>query len=278
MLGGIAVFLWAFIFSVSQSFTRVTGTASMPVDLALGIGVGLAGGLAGALVVWLFLYFVLGRRHTSSGMVLLGVLAGIALVGAVPASGFRVVGAGMSAEQQAVDAIRERVRLRREALAERIRNERDALVQQDFFEARALAAPGGLTRARNKVKTLREMLVRAGAEDEQLQAQARAEIAQLPVSGPRRDLMLRGFEGGVAAEEEETRINVELSTMLFDEMDAQLDVLERRRWVVEYGQIAFTSTADMTVFNTHARRIHDISDELDSRATQRSRQLEAAGM
>lgn len=269
VFGAIAVFLWAFIFSVSQSFTKVTGTANMPVDLALGVGVGLAGGLLGAALVWALLYFVLGRRHTSGGLTLLAILAGIAVVGAVPASGFRVVGAGMMAEQKAMDEVRQRVEARREALSDRMWDERAAIVQEDFFESGALAERGGLARARGKVRDLREMMVKAQADDEQLRVQARAEIGQLPVSGPRRAQMLKAFEQGVASEKEDTQVSLELSTMMFDEMDAQLDILERRRWVVEYGQIAFTSLSDMNDFNTRARRIQEISAELDAMANRR---------
>lgn len=265
VIGAILVFLWAFIFSVAQSATTVTGTANMPIDLTLGIGVGLLGGLGGAMIVWLLLYFVFGGRQASRGQFLLVVLAVAAVVGAVPASGFRVVGAGMAAEQDGMEAIRTRVDARRLAMTERVGAERDALVGPDFFGSRELAAPGGLARTRIKVRALRDMLVRAGAEDKQLQAQARAEIARLPVSGPRRAKMMQGFEIGVASETEQTKINVELSTMLFDEMDAQLDILERRRWVLEYSELAFTSRSDMDAYNVHARRIQEISAELDAR-------------
>ncbi|MDQ8027911.1 MAG: hypothetical protein REJ23_04225 [Brevundimonas sp.] len=276
VFGGIAVFVWAFAFSVSQSLTKVTGTASMPADLALGLGVGLAGGLAGALVVWLFLQFVLGRRKTSNGRVLLAALGGIAVVGAVPASGFRVIGAGMAAEQDAMAVIRQGVEERRAAARERMFAERDALVGQDFFEAVDLAEPGGLRRARDKVKALREMQARADAQDEGLRAQARTEIAAMPVSGPRRAQMLRSFEEGVAHEKAETAIGAELSAMLFDEMDSQLTILERRRWVVEYGQIAFTSTSDMNAFNIHATRVQQISAELDQRVAAREQRIRSA--
>lgn len=276
VFGGIAVFLWAFIFSVSQSLTKVTGTATMPLDLALGLLVGLVGGLLGALVVWLFLYFVLGRRHTKSGLMLLGVMAGIAVVGALPASGFRVIGAGMHAEESAVDEIRRRVDVRREAMNTRIETEREALVGQDFFESRALAAPGGLTRARTKVKALRDMVARSEVEDAQLQAQARAELAGLPVSGAKRALILRGFDESAGRETAEGRISIDLSQMMFDEMDAQIDILERRRWVLEYGQIAFTSLSDMNAFNMHADRIRDISTELNTVADTREQRLNAS--
>lgn len=274
VFGGIAVFLWAFIFSASQSLTRVTGTANLLVDLVLAVAVGLAGGLLGALVVWLFLYFVLGRRHASDGRILLAILAGVAVVGALPASGFRVIGAGVSAEKDAMEAVRQGVESRRAAARERMQDERDDLVNTDFFEAVDLAEPGGLVRARNKVKALRELLVRAGAEDELLREQARREIAALPVSGPRRDQALRGFEEGVAREKAETAIGTELSAMLFDELDAQLTILERRRWVVEYGQIAFTSVPDMNAFNVHAVRVQQISAELDGRAAAQDRRLQ----
>lgn len=278
VFGGIAVFVWAFAFSVSQSLTKVTGTASMPADLALGLGVGLAGSLAGALVVWLFLQFVLGRRKMSNGRVVLAALGGIAVVGAVPASGFRVIGAGMAAEQEAMAVIRQGVETRRADARERIQTERDALVSQDFFEAVDLAEPGGLSRAREKVKALRAMLVRANVEDENLRARARAEIATLPVSGPRRAQMLRGFEEGVAREKAETAIGAELSSMLFDEMDAQLTILERRRWVVEYGQLAFTSLSDMNAFNVHATRVQEISVELDRRVAAQEQRLRSASV
>lgn len=275
MFGGIAVFLWAFIFSVSQSLTQVTGTANMLIDLAAGIGVGLAGGLLGALAVWLLLYFVMGRRHTAGGKVLLAVLALIALVGAVPASGFRVVGAGMGAEQKAVEAIRQRGAVRRDALIARVEAQRDAVVDQDFFEPHDLAEPGGLTRARGKLTILRGLGMQAVASQAQLQAQARAEVAALPVSGPRRDLMLQGFDTAAAAEAAEEKIGVELSHMLFDQMDAQLDVLERRRWVVEYGQIAFTSEADMNDFNTRALRVQEITAELERQRREQVRRQNA---
>lgn len=265
VIGAILVFLWAFIFSVAQSLTTVTGTANMPMDLAAGIGIGLLGGLGGALIVWLLLYFVFGGRQASRGKLLLVVLAVAAVVGAVPASGFRVIGSGTAAEQDGIDAIRTRIDARRVAMTERLDAERDTLLGDDFFQSRELAAPGGLARTRNKVKALREMLVRADAEDNRLQAEARAEIVQLPVSGPRRAMMMEGFETGVASETEQSKISVELSTMLFDEMEAQLDILERRRWVLEYGQIAFTSRSDMAAFNMHAGRVREISAELDAR-------------
>ncbi|WP_420478533.1 hypothetical protein [Brevundimonas sp. FT23028] len=271
VFGGIAVFLWAFVFSLSQSFTRVTGTANMPVDLALGIGAGLAGGLVGACLVWAFLYFVLGRRHTSGGVVLLAVMAGVALVGAVPASGFRVVGAGMMAEQKAMDDIRQRAETRRNAVDDRIWDAHAAIVQRDFFEPRALSERGGLARARGKVQALRELMAGAKAEDEQLMAQARAEIRELPISQARREQALRAFEAGVANEQKAAEVSLELNDMIFDEMDGQLDVLERRRWVMEYGQIAFTNLSDMNDFNARARRVQEISAELNRQASPQAR-------
>ena len=271
VFGGIAVFLWAFVFSLSQSFTRVTGTANMPVDLALGIGAGLAGGLVGACLVWAFLYFVLGRRHTSGGVALLAVMAGVAVVGAVPASGFRVVGAGMMAEQKAMDDIRERAETRRNAVDDRMWDAHAAIVQRDFFEPRALAERGGLVRARGKVQALRELMARARADDEQLLAQARAEIRELPISQARREQALRAFEAGVANEQKAAEVSLELNDMIFDEMDGQLDVLERRRWVMEYGQIAFTNLSDMNDFNARARRVQEISAELNRQASPQAR-------
>ena len=120
VIGAILVFLWAFIFSIVQTFTKVTGTASMPVDLILGIGVGLLGGLAGAFVVWLILYFVFGGRRSSKSGLVLALLAGVAVVGAVPASGFRTLGQGMRVENEAVDAVRSQVNARRDAQIERV--------------------------------------------------------------------------------------------------------------------------------------------------------------
>lgn len=274
VFGGIVVFLWAFIFSVAQSLTKVTGTANLPLDLVMGIGIGLIGGLAGALLVWLILFFVFGRRHTPGGVTLLGVMMLIAAAGALPASGLKVVGAAFGAEQSAQDTIRTRADARRDAATERLREARDALVKEDFFETAALIEAGGLARARRKVQTLREMVAQSEAEDDRLRSQARAEIAALPVSGPRRAIILREFDAGVVAEKADTKIGADLSLMLFDEMDAQLDILERRRWVVQYGEIAFTSTSDMNAFNMHVRRIDEISDALDERAEARERKIE----
>lgn len=277
VIGGIVVFLWAFIFSVSHDLTKVTGTANMPVDLVLGIGVGLLGGALGAVIVWLLLYFVFGgRRRGSKGHVLLGVLVGVAIVGAVPASGFRVLGAGMHAEEQAIEAVRAGVNTRRQAQIERIGAQRDALVNSDFFEARALGAPGGLTRARGKLNTLRALLVEAEADDERLRAQARTELGQIPVSPARRASILREFDAAVATEREEAKITGELSEMLFDEMEAQLDVLARTRWSLQYGQIAFATQRDMNAFNVRADRVDEISRELDARDRARESRLNNA--
>ncbi len=276
VIGGIVVFLWAFIFSVSHDLTKVTGTANMPVDLVLGIGVGLLGGALGAVIVWLLLYFVFGARRSSKGPVLLAVLVGVAIVGAVPASGFRVLGAGMGAEEEAIEAVRAGVNTRRQAQIERIGAQRDALVNSDFFEARALGAPGGLARARGKLNTLRALLVEAEADDERLRAQARTELGQIPVSPARRASILREFDAAVATEREEARITGELSEMLFDEMEAQLDVLARTRWSIQYGQIAFATQRDMNAFNVRADRVDEISRELDARDRARESRLNNA--
>ena len=276
VIGSILVFLWAFVFSVSQTFTRVTGTANMPLDLAAGIGVGLLGGLAGAVVVWLILYFILGGRRSPKGGMVLALLAGVAIVGAVPASGFRALGAGMNAEDEAAAAVRARVDARRDAEAERITAERDAIVSQDFFEARALGAPGGLIRARNKLKALRELSARAEVGDDRLRAQARAELARVPVSAARRQAILRDFDAAVAREYEQAGIGAELSQMLFTEMDAQLDILSRTRWSVESGQIMFTTDRDMNAFNVRADRVDEIQRELQKMEQARQTRLNAA--
>lgn len=276
VIGGILVFLWAFIFSVAQSFTRVTGTANMPVDLLAGIGVGLLGGLLGAGIVWLILYFVFGGRRSPRGKLVLAILAGVAVVGAVPVSGFRVLGAGMAAETDAINAVRAQVNARRDAQMERVGRERDALVNQDFFEPASLGAPGGLARARAKLDTLREMLAKAEGEDDQLRARARIELAQVPVSPGRRAAMLREFDTAVAAEREEDRISAELSRMLFDEMEAELDILARTRWTVDYGQITFTTARDVNLFNVRADRVDEISRELDAREQARAQRIAAS--
>ncbi len=276
VIGSILVFLWAFVFSVSQSFTTVNGTANMPLDLATGIGVGLLGGLAGAIVVWLILYFILGGRRSPKGAMMLALLAGVAIVGAVPASGLRALGAGMNAEDEAAAAVRARVDARRDAEAERIVAERDAIVSQDFFEPRALGAPGGLARARNKLKALRELSARAEAGDDRLRDQARAELARVPVSAARRQAILRDFDAAVAREYEQAGIGAELSQMLFTEMDAQLDILSRTRWSVESGQIMFTTDRDMTAFNVRADRVDEIQRELQKMEQARQTRLNAA--
>jgi len=276
VVGGIVVFLWAFIFSVAHDLTKVTGTANMPVDLLFGVGVGLLGGVLGAVIVWLLLYFVFGGRRSSKGHVLLAVLVGVAIVGAVPASGFRVLGAGMHAEEEAIEAVRAGVNTRRQAQIERIGAQRDALVNSDFFEAGALGAPGGLARARGKLNTLRALLVEAEADDERLRARARTELAQIPVSPARRTAILREFDAAVVTERAEAKITAELSQMLFDEMEAQLDVLARTRWSVQYGQIAFTTQRDMNTFNVRADRVDAISRELDARDRARESRLNTA--
>lgn len=276
VIGSILVFLWAFVFSVSQTFTTVTGTANMPLDLAAGIGVGLLGGLASAVVVWLILYFILGGRRSPKGRMVLALLAGVAIVGAVPASGFRALGAGMSAEDEAAAVVRARVDARRDAEVERIAAERDAIVNQDFFEARALGAPGGLTRARNKLKALRELSARAEVGDDRLRTQARAELARVPVSAARRQAILRDFDAAVAREHEQAGIGVELSQMLFTEMDAQLDILSRTRWSVENDRIMFTTDRDMNAFNLRADRVDEIQRELAAMEQARQARLNAA--
>ena len=276
VIGSIVVFLWALIFSVAQNFTEVTGTANMPVDLALGIGIGLLGGLLGAAVVWLIVYFILGGRRSAKGKMLLALFAGLAIVGAVPASGLRALGAGMSAENAAVDAVRARVNTRREAQIERIGAERDAVVNEDFFEARALGAPGGLARARNKLDTLRRMMVAAEADDERLRGIARTELGQVPVSPARRAAILREFDAAVVAERKNAEVTSELSAMLFNEMEAQLDILARSRWTVEYGQIGFMSRSDMNAFNERADRVEEISRELDAQDRAREARLNAS--
>ena len=276
VIGGILVFLWAFIFSIAQTFTTVTGTANMPMDMLLGIGAGLLGGLAGAFVVWLILYIVFGGRRSGRGTLVLALLAGVAVVGAVPVSGFRVLGAGMAAETDAVNAVRAQVNARRDAQVERGAAKRDALINRDFFEAGALGEPGGLARARAKLQALRALLAETEVEDERLQAQARGELGQLPVSGPRRRAAQSEFDAAVVVEREESGITAELSRMLFDEMEAQLDVLARTRWSVEYGRIMFTTAEGMTAFNTHAVRIEEISRELDGREQARQQRLAEA--
>lgn len=276
VIGAIVVFLWAFVFSVSQTFTKVTGTANMFGDLALGVGVGLLGGLAGALVVWLILYFVFGGRHSPKGVLVLALLAGVAVVGAVPASGFRTLGQAMTVETEAVDAVRDQVYARRDAQVERVGAKRDALISRDFFEAEALGEPGGLARARAKIQTLRKLFADTEAEDGQLRAQARAELSRLPVSASRRDETLRAFDASVVVELEQTAITAELSRMLFDEMEAQLDVLARTRWSVEHGRIMFTTSRDMNAFNLHAERVEEISQELDLREQAHQMRLEEA--
>lgn len=276
VIGSILVFLWAFIFSVAQDLTKVTGTANMPVDLLLGIGVGLLGGLLGAAIVWLILYFVFGGRRASKGHVLPALLAGVALVGAVPASGLRVIGAGMAAEEAATDAVRAGVDARREVQIERLGAERDALVNSDFFEARSLRAPGGLSRARSKLDTLRELLAEAETDDERLRVQARTELSRLPVSPARRTAILREFDAAVESEREQARMSTELSLMMFDEMEAQIDVLARSGWVVEYGQVAFNTERDMNAFNERARRVGEIRRELESMDRAREARLNAS--
>jgi hypothetical protein len=276
VIGSIIVFLWAFIFSIAQDLTKVTGTANMPVDLLLGIGVGLLGGLLGAAIVWLILYFVFGGRRAPKAHVLPALLAGVALVGAVPASGLRVIGAGMGAEEAAADAVRAGVNARREAQIERLGAERDALVNSGFFEAASLRAPGGLARARSKLNTLRELLAEAETDDERLRLQARTELSQLPVSPARRAVILREFDTAVESEREQAKISSELSLMLFDEMEAQINILARAGWVVEFGQIAFNTQRDMDAFNERARRVGEIRRELESMDRAREARLNAS--
>ncbi|WP_439471081.1 hypothetical protein [Brevundimonas sp.] len=275
VIGSILVFLWAFIFSVSQSFTKVKGTANMAGDLLAGICVGLLGGLLGAVIVWLIVYFVFNGRRSPKGKLVLGLLVGVAIVGALPASGFRALGAGVAAETDAINAVRDGVNARRDAQVEQISRERDALVSGGFFEPAALGAPGGLTRARTKLVALRKMLVEAEADDDRLRAQARSELAQTPVSAARRDEMLREFDANVDGEREQARITAELSAMLFDEMEAQLDILARTHWTVDYGQITFTTVRDMNAFNVRADRVDEISRELDGRERARQQRINA---
>lgn len=264
VIGAILTFLWAFIFSAVQSVTTVTGTASIPMDLTLGIGVGLLGGLGGALIVWLLLYFVFGGRQASRGRFLLILLVGAAVVGAVPASGFRVIGAGMNAERNAIDAIHTRAKARSEAQEDRVWDERDALMQGGFMEPRTLAASGGVARARNKVKGLRDMMARAEAEDERLRQEARAEVELLPVSGARRREMLGQFDAALNRDREATKVSNQLTYMMLDEMDAMIAVLARSRWTLQDNNVAFWSGRDLDAFRLHAQRLQEINTEFDA--------------
>lgn len=269
VIGAVLVFLWAFIFALRQSITTVTGTADMPRDLSLGVAVSLLGGLAGALIVGLGLYFVFGGRQASRGRMLAILLTAVAVVGAVPVAGFRVIGTGVAAEQAAIEAIRLRAKARSEAHEDRVWDERDALMRGGFMEPRSLAATGGVARARSKVKALRDMMVRVQVEDEALRREARAEVGRLPVSGPRRRQMLREFDASLDRDREATAISTQLTGMMLDEMDAMVDVLARSRWSLEDDNVAFWTDGDLAVFRLHARRLAEIQTEYDAAERQR---------
>ena len=88
--------------------------------------------------------------------------------------------------------------------------------------------------------------------------------------------MLRDFDAGVAREHEQDGIGVELSQMLFTEMNAQLDILSRTRWSVENDRIMFTTDRDMNAFNVRADRVDEIQRELQKMEQARQTRLNAA--
>lgn len=264
----VVVVVWSLGFILQHRLDGVGGTADMGQPMAQALGVATGAALAGAVAVWLILYFTHVRPVAPSrGLVHLAVLAAAGLLVAAPAAGFKVLVAAYSSENATLQEIRIASDEAVDAYLLDIHNERERILADGFFEPHALAAPGGVARARRKVAQLRALIDRSIAESARLDLGTRATIAALPMSEPRRRAALRAFDRDYAAAQEESEADVALARSVFDEMDAQLDVLSRspRAWSLEYGSLTFRRSADLADFNAHVVRLNEISRQLETR-------------
>lgn len=278
VLGGLAVLIGTGWFSATHELLDVSGTASVPLDLARWIGLGVAAGLAGAAAVWVVVQFIGGgRTEPGKGALRFAVLAGLAVLAAVPISGFRVMGQAFHDEEAALQEIRLDSQDRIEQHLGRVHNERERIIAGGFMEPGALAQPGGVERARRKLAELRALVARAERDGMALGAEARAEIDDLPVSGPRRRQMQAEFDRGFEMARKDSRQDVELATLLFDEIEAQLDILSRKpkAWDAQGGGLGFARQRDLTDFNARALRIQEISRVMETRDREREARAQA---
>jgi hypothetical protein len=278
VLGGLIVLVGSAWFAGTQDFVHVRGTASVPLDLLRAVGIGIAGGLAIAVGVWLLLHLFAGGRHEPGKAALrLGILAVVAIFIAIPVSGIRVMSDAFHDEEAALQEIRFDSEDRIEAHLTRIYDERERIIAGGFMEPYALSEPGGVARARRKIVALRALIRQADADTAGLGAQARAEIDTLPVSAARRRMMKQEFDRGFESARKEGAEEVELAGLLFDEMEAQLDILSRApgTWGQQGEGIGFARQRDLNDFNARALRIQEIVGVIEARDRERERRRSA---
>lgn len=273
MVAIIVVVIWSFAGSrgLLDDPDAVQDGAVGAVAYSLGAAFGSSFFIAG--IVWLVLFFGFTRRlapNKAGGQ--FGILLAAAVLGAAPVGVLNATAAGRQEGFRAFEEVMARGDARRKGLTADTVAARDRVVAGGFMEAEALAEPGGLARARDKLAKLRALSERAKIDAQDLATDIRTEFGRLPVSEARREQILTDYNAGVAKGLAEAEEDIRLTNAAFDAIDGQLDVLERkpRAWVLQDGQLAFSRDADLAEFNRHAETLATVTERGEARRRERA--------
>lgn len=246
--------------------------------VASSLGAALGSGLFIAGIVWLVLFLGFTRRLAPARAgSQFGILFAATLLAAVPVC---VLTSTIAAKQQGAAEFQElmtRTDSRHERLLADIAAERDRIVAGGFMEPEALAQPGGLDRAQEKLVKLRALSVRAVKDAEHLSAVTRASVERLPIPADRRTRVMADYDAGFAEGRADGAKDLKLANAALDAMESQLAILARtpRAWTVEGGQLVFAHDADVAAFNEHAQTLTTTTERTEARQRERAARRQA---
>lgn len=264
----IVVVIWSIANAVRRLGAPISGAGIDPPSMLIAqdIGYAVGSGLFVAGVTSLILFFThvkqrapeRGAKHflilwgTASALALLPILLGLALLTANPV---REQDAAIMADHEARSAaILDNLDVYR-----RVAEARAKLVPE------AVAAPGGVERARQAVAELKTLEQTVQEELKLVMDDTEAKLLALRLTARQRETMQREL-ADEQARAEQTRI---LSRRAVEIQEQQIEVLARqpRAWQLHEGSIAFVRRKDIEDFNALAEELTTTGTEMESLRT-----------
>jgi hypothetical protein len=273
----IAVALWSFSTALRRLGASVPGagidppSALIAQDVGYAIGTGLfIGGITSLILFFTHVKQRAPERGTKHFLILWGTASSIGLLPILLA--LALAATNPVREQDA--AIMADHEVRSAAIMDRLDLYRRVAEAHARLVPEAVAAPGGLERARGAVAELTTLEETAQEELKIVMDDTEAKLLALRLTDRQRDAMQREL-AGEQARAERTRT---LSRRAVELQGQQIEVLARqpRAWELQGGAIAFARQQDLADFNALAEELTAVGTEMESLRT-RSEPAETKG-
>lgn len=257
---GLLVAVWSFVTSLGMIPRE--GLSSSPEMFGYLLGGVLGAGLFIGGIVALIVHLAAGRRLTPGyGLRNFAILAGVAMLAAVPLAVVRMQAfADIGAIRQQEAAIMADYRARTDAVIVRTGLRERTAASQARMLPQAVAAPGGLARARQANEELRVLQATLLTELATLMSDVEGRLQAITKTDRQREELRQNIETNRAVADR----SMEIAQRAVELRGAQLDVLARqpRGWEVQGDTLAFSRQRDLDHFNRLATELEALKAEI----------------